>query len=97
MATQIATITKANSQGDEATVQTRVKQALWELRLYVAGMTTSVRAFDNLKKICEEYLGCLHHPSDRSAEASCARQRRPDYRRSCAGAAVADYGEENYR
>jgi len=33
------------------------KAALWELRLYVAGMTpTSVRAFDNLKKICEEYL-----------------------------------------
>ncbi len=30
---------------------------LWELRLYVAGQTpNSVRAFANLKKICEEYL-----------------------------------------
>ncbi len=29
----------------------------WELRLYVAGQTpNSVRAFANLKKICEEYL-----------------------------------------
>ena len=33
------------------------KRALWELRLYVAGMTpTSVRAFENLKKLCEEHL-----------------------------------------
>lgn len=32
-------------------------RALWELRLYVAGMTpTSIRAFENLKKICEEHL-----------------------------------------
>ncbi|MEN6496362.1 MAG: circadian clock KaiB family protein [Thermoguttaceae bacterium] len=30
---------------------------LWELRLYVAGQTPkSVKAFDNLKRICEEYL-----------------------------------------
>ncbi len=30
---------------------------LWELRLYVAGQTpNSMRAFANLKKICEEYL-----------------------------------------
>jgi circadian clock protein KaiB len=30
---------------------------LWELRLYVAGQTPhSVRAFANLKKICEEHL-----------------------------------------
>ncbi|MCL1471749.1 circadian clock KaiB family protein [Argonema antarcticum] len=29
----------------------------WELRLYVAGQTPkSVRAFANLKKLCEEYL-----------------------------------------
>ncbi len=29
----------------------------WELRLYVAGQTpNSMRAFANLKKICEEYL-----------------------------------------
>jgi len=30
---------------------------LWELRLYVAGQTSkSVRAFANLKQICEEHL-----------------------------------------
>ncbi len=35
----------------------RSKASLWELRLYVAGMTpTSVRAFDNLKSLCEEHL-----------------------------------------
>ncbi|HEY6970645.1 MAG TPA: circadian clock protein KaiB [Candidatus Angelobacter sp.] len=35
----------------------RSKEAIWELRLYVAGMTpTSVRAFDNLKRICETHL-----------------------------------------
>lgn len=29
----------------------------WELRLYVAGQTVkSLAAFENLKKICEEYL-----------------------------------------
>jgi circadian clock protein KaiB len=33
------------------------KPPLWELRLYVAGMTpTSIRAFENLKRICEEHL-----------------------------------------
>src|SRR5215467_16393995 len=33
------------------------KKALWELRLYVAGMTpTSRRALENLKNICEEHL-----------------------------------------
>ena len=32
-------------------------QETWELRLYVAGQTPkSVRAFANLKKICEEHL-----------------------------------------
>jgi circadian clock protein KaiB len=35
----------------------RRSRALWELRLYVAGMTpTSIRAFENLKKLCEEHL-----------------------------------------
>jgi circadian clock protein KaiB len=30
---------------------------VWKLRLYVAGQTpTSVRAFDNLKALCEEHL-----------------------------------------
>ena len=33
------------------------KEEMWELRLYVAGQTpSSVRAFGNLKKICEEHL-----------------------------------------
>lgn len=35
----------------------RPLKAIWELRLYVAGMTpTSIRAFENLKKLCEEHL-----------------------------------------
>ena len=33
------------------------KRPVWELRLYVAGMTpTSIRAFENLKKLCEEHM-----------------------------------------
>ena len=33
------------------------KSPLWELRLYVAGMTpTSIRAFENLKRLCEEHM-----------------------------------------
>src|SRR5438270_10142048 len=33
------------------------KRPLWELRLYVAGMTpTSIRAFENLKQLCEEHM-----------------------------------------
>lgn len=37
------------------------RTALWELRLYVAGMTpTSIRAFENLKKLCEEHLQGLY-------------------------------------
>ena len=33
------------------------KPPVWELRLYVAGMTpTSIRAFENLKKLCDEHL-----------------------------------------
>ena len=33
------------------------KRPLWELRLYVAGMTpTSIRAFENLKRLCEEHM-----------------------------------------
>lgn len=35
----------------------RFTSPIWELRLYVAGMTpTSIRAFENLKKLCEEHL-----------------------------------------
>ena|ERR1700733_1258007 len=33
------------------------KRPVWELRLYVAGMTpTSIRAFENLKNLCEEHM-----------------------------------------
>lgn len=35
----------------------QIKSEIWELRLYVAGQTPkSIKAFSNLKKICEEYL-----------------------------------------
>ncbi len=35
---------------------------VWELRLYVAGVTPkSVEAFSNLKKICEEHLAGMYH------------------------------------
>src|SRR5689334_601762 len=34
----------------------------WELRLYVAGQTPkSLRAFANLKRICEEHLAGVYH------------------------------------
>ncbi|MBE9129350.1 MULTISPECIES: circadian clock KaiB family protein [unclassified Coleofasciculus] len=37
--------------------QNEHRQAIWELRLYVAGQTPkSLMAFINLKKICEEHL-----------------------------------------
>ena len=49
---------RSNSAGKEAgRSRSRSGSALWELRLYVAGMTpTSIRAFENLKRICEEHL-----------------------------------------
>jgi circadian clock protein KaiB len=35
---------------------------MWELRLYVAGVTPkSVEAFANLKRICEEHLAGKYH------------------------------------
>jgi circadian clock protein KaiB len=47
----------ANSNSRPAGTITRKKRALWELRLYVAGMTpASVRALENLKQLCEEHL-----------------------------------------
>jgi circadian clock protein KaiB len=34
----------------------------WELRLYVAGQTAnSLKAFNNLKKFCEQYLAGKYH------------------------------------
>ena len=36
--------------------------SVWNLRLYVAGHTPkSVAAFDNLKRLCEEYLKGKYH------------------------------------
>ena len=52
---------KSNS---EWTKQKNRKQSeeVWELRLYVAGHTPkSIKAFDNLKKICEEHLKGKYH------------------------------------
>lgn len=47
---------RPKKQGPNA-ARTRSRSALWELRLYVAGRTpTSVRAFENLKRLCEEHL-----------------------------------------
>jgi circadian clock protein KaiB len=38
------------------------KDEMWELRLYVAGVTPkSIEAFANLKKICEEHLQGKYH------------------------------------
>ena len=41
----------------KTTRKTAPKQAVWRLRLYVAGQTEkSLTAFQNLKRICEEHL-----------------------------------------
>lgn len=46
-----------NSRRSPAGRESDKKHPLWELRLYVAGMTpASVRAFENLKKLCDEHL-----------------------------------------
>ncbi len=46
--------TKTNETGDQGTEQ---EEKQWELRLYVAGQTpNSLKAFENLKRICEEHL-----------------------------------------
>lgn len=48
---------KRTNQNSKRATGSGLKRPLWELRLYVAGMTpTSVRAFDNLKRLCEEHL-----------------------------------------
>ena len=45
-----------------STARTKPAPALWDLRLYVAGQTEkSVRAFDNLKRLCEEHLKGQYH------------------------------------
>jgi circadian clock protein KaiB len=41
----------------ESEASSEARRVRWELRLYVAGQTPkSVKAFANLKRICEEYL-----------------------------------------
>ena len=48
---------KAASPGEEKKAKTDAKEEMWNLRLYVAGQTPkSIKAFANLKKICEEHL-----------------------------------------
>lgn len=43
-------------------VNTPHQDEVWELRLYVAGITPkSVEALSNLKKICEEHLAGKYH------------------------------------
>src|ERR1700724_1905342 len=50
------TAIKGSANGKKAKARP-FKRPVWELRLYVAGMTpTSIRAFENLKKLCEEHM-----------------------------------------
>jgi circadian clock protein KaiB len=45
------------TQSDTTEQELMAKDAIWELRLYVAGQTSkSVTAFANLKRICDEHL-----------------------------------------
>ena len=47
----------ASARKDNSRKARPLKRPLWELRLYVAGMTpTSIRAFENLKRLCEEHM-----------------------------------------
>ena len=49
---------KANPRAREAAVPNK---NIWNLRLYVAGQTPRcVRAFSNLKQICEQYLAGVY-------------------------------------
>jgi circadian clock protein KaiB len=60
MATSKKTAGKPENHGVAQVKKTKAspfKRPLWELRLYVAGMTpTSIRAFENLKRLCEEHM-----------------------------------------
>ena len=69
------------------------------LKLYVAGKTPkAVRAFANLRKICDEHLeGPLQHRGHRPGRESAARARRPDPGAADAGAPPADADQENHR
>ena len=53
---------KASRPRAQGPALSRSKEATWELRLYVAGQTPrAIRAFTNLKKICEEHLAGEYH------------------------------------
>ena len=55
--TSTKTPTRKSSRAGAAHSNNRRQRPLWELRLYVAGMTpTSLRAFENLKQLCEQHL-----------------------------------------
>ena len=52
---------KSNSESKNKKNKEQLEE-VWELRLYVAGHTPkSIKAFDNLKKICEEHLKGKYH------------------------------------
>src|SRR5579863_4690292 len=52
---------RSNQNSKRTTGEGGMNRPLWELRLYVAGMTpASVGAFDNLKRLCEEHLQGLY-------------------------------------
>lgn len=61
MASKTPAQRKHSNQNSKRTTGDGMNRPLWELRLYVAGMTpASVRAFDNLKRLCEEHLQGLY-------------------------------------
>lgn len=61
MASKTPAQRKRSNQNSKRTTGDGMNRPLWELRLYVAGMTpASVRAFDNLKRLCEEHLQGLY-------------------------------------
>jgi len=48
---------KTDKTAVKKTRKTETKKEIWSLRLYVAGQTpNSVRAIENMKRICEEFL-----------------------------------------
>jgi circadian clock protein KaiB len=53
---------KTSRPRSQGPARSRRKETTWELRLYVAGQTPrAIRAFANLKKICEEHLAGEYH------------------------------------
>ena len=90
---------KNGHQQPEDTLKARpFKRPLWELRLYVAGMTpTSIRAFENLKRLCEEHMhGAYKIQVVGSAGTSDVGAWRPDHCCSHSRPPPAHSGKENY-